>query len=541
MNTPTRFRISRTLLFAAVVLMLCLIPIATSVAQDKPKGELKFLETEVSFPEDTENSGKFSGMVTVHNNGPAVEELKFRAIWLDKKTNTSKSIPLYRQTTEVISTSKPSQVLPIRIDAFSVAQFRIEIPLSEVTPTLTGYIAVEAADTTPAALKTTLKPAPKKPKAFGFLALDFGKVIWISLGAGLFVFIISLTLLLFRYKGEDKKTVWGGDVGTIKWDFKENWLATVTGVGGILGTLLGLTILPETTQILKVGEKNSEFTALSVIFLILIAVAPLVGAMATTLFPKPGRKDVTRVWIYVLAVAIVGWAAMGELLTAGIFVDELRLGKAVGGAVANLLGGLILVLGLLALAYTIKKTVDTSLELTLAQAQARDVKALIGYVEAAAEEVDKGNIHGAASNLRKDVKDKIDEYILDGLKDDLKKSSLKAIKDDVILKLEKYADTSQKDWAQKLLQVMQDKLDKIHEALTATPEEWTTVTLGGAIKELYDAVQVFPTEPAGVWDEKSIVTPLGIGDFTEIAKRAKEAPQRAQARRAVQPRPAYLP
>jgi hypothetical protein len=121
-----------------------------------------------------------------------------------------------------------------------------------------------------------------------------------------------------------------------------------------------LAILAETTELLTKTAIINQYTVLPAMFGILILVAPLVGAMMTTIWPHPDGEDQTKVWVYFLAVSIVMWAVAGVFLTMHLFFEEVRIAKSIDASAVLLIQLLLLALGIAATVYTVKKSVRSS-------------------------------------------------------------------------------------------------------------------------------------------------------------------------------------
>jgi hypothetical protein len=163
---------------------------------------------------------------------------------------------------------------------------------------------------------TTFSPAAEWPVVI--IASSFG------VGA------LLLAILIRRVIKKTGGTAWLGDSApsSAKWGF-ESWALHLTGIGGILGTVLGAVALPEApTQI----DKESV-VALSLLFGGSVVVAPFLYE-AITRWPKVpiGNTEQGTGFIVVMLIscAIVLGGAVGELFTLGLVGWELTGGNARG-------------------------------------------------------------------------------------------------------------------------------------------------------------------------------------------------------------------
>jgi hypothetical protein len=353
-----------------------------SGARAESDATLVFLEDKLSLSPDEDE--KIVGHFTLQNKGPTVSISAFEMLLVDKKGTpvdtppTLSVTPVEADESAVCRPADPCQVL-----AYDSAQFRIEVLGVESEKSLTGYLEIDAVETDTGSgvvaevLPVELKLREESAKLFGFLdtqAVTSGTVVGIGLIAALLTFVVSFVWLLVSYTGKDMSEVVMGDLGIISWDLSKNWLANVTGLSAITLAVVGLTILPETTQFLTKTEKINEFAALHAVFGLGVTVAPLVGAMLTTIFPHTPEADASRVWIYVLAVSIVMWSVTGELLTALIFFDEIRAGGMMDSLAVSLFQIVLAIIWGAAFVYAVKKTVRSALQIIVGQDQENAVK-----------------------------------------------------------------------------------------------------------------------------------------------------------------------
>lgn len=500
------------LILAALVLgTVGLTPVA---ADSEPV--LEFLEeTPLVLKEGEED--EFAKTVTLHNKGSKLTELTFTAVLIDKDGQPyGKDIVLDADPKSkcegdegdvpCIKDGKPY------IDGFTVAQFTLSIPAEEakqLAEPLTGHIAIGTAEkVVTEAVALQLQPevedaADGDAKAFGFLKLNFATVMWIGLGAGALAFIVCFIWLSIEYEGSDWKDLWGGHLGKIEWKFDENWASTVTQLGGIATSIIGLTILPETYefQFLTKTESIDEFAILGVIFALGVTLAPLIGTALTTLFPKKGHPGAARVWIYVLAVSLIVWTVTGQLLNGLTFLDEVRLGAEAYKGTAYALQGLLLALAVIAFLYAAKKTVNTILEIVVTRKQASTVETLGKLVREASEQLQNQKpLQGVVEQLEDELLDQekqvIEGWVLASLKGEDGTTTLQTMASAVVDKLEVYCQDPKHgpQNAQILLQAVGIGVAALAEALKEKAEKPTAVL--AAVTALHEKVtaQIRDTE-----------------------------------------------
>jgi hypothetical protein len=160
-------------------------------------------------------------------------------------------------------------------------------------------------------------------------------IIAISLGLGVASLAVLIALVIKTTGG----SAWlEHRAPSAKWSF-ESWALHLTGIGGILGTVLGAVALPEApTQI----DKESV-VALSLLFGGSVVVAPFLYE-AIRRWPKVpvGSTEEGTGFIVVMLIscAIVLFGAFGELFTLGLVGWELTGGNA-GGIICEALLGLL--------------------------------------------------------------------------------------------------------------------------------------------------------------------------------------------------------
>ena len=135
----------------------------------------------------------------------------------------------------------------------------------------------------------------------------------------------------------------GRNVGDKSYDFSKSQASNITVFGAIVGTVLSSKIL---TSITPVIATQSEYTALSLLFGILVVVGPLIVAALKDESPGGG----VTAWAFLLATAVTLWSVIGQIATIGLVFYEAEHGKTLNlGAVIPVWCVLGLALGLVVL------------------------------------------------------------------------------------------------------------------------------------------------------------------------------------------------
>ncbi|MBN2388940.1 MAG: hypothetical protein JXB85_18135 [Anaerolineales bacterium] len=337
----------------AVIGCTLLFFLRVSPAMAAPRLEI-LGESIMAEPEDAVSTSMLT-VVTVRNNGEAIDALAFRAV-----SNEGGSIVVYVQggTTS--------------IGAFAIAQFILEFPdlVSEET---SGYLVVEAAGIEPAFASLTLKPLPDLPpdRILGVLVPDINWIlVWSFIVGFVLLFVASLSGIFVKFKREKKlgvRQTLACRMKGLKWKFEENWASTFVAVGGLLNVVASSKIIPEKPVIL--GEHG--FQALNTLFPILIVLAPFLLSALNAIAKEPKKngklileedgKTPLLVLPFVIGSAVVTWAVVGELLTLIVLFQELFNGDYISGAVTQVSQVMFLLIGLLGLFYAWEKIIQTSL------------------------------------------------------------------------------------------------------------------------------------------------------------------------------------
>jgi hypothetical protein len=134
-------------------------------------------------------------------------------------------------------------------------------------------------------------------------------------------------------------------MGQAKFSFERSWGANVTLGAALLMTLIGLTTFPERPQLMS----KPSYSMLQMLFAALLAMAPLAyNLIRRDVAVNNGGID-TRGYVvtFLFAGGLVLWAAMGQVTTLAVLVEEfVRAGAldVVTGRIMQLLAGLICVL-----------------------------------------------------------------------------------------------------------------------------------------------------------------------------------------------------
>jgi len=119
--------------------------------------------------------------------------------------------------------------------------------------------------------------------------------------------------------------------GGSKWDFTKSWGSNLTLVGAILGTTLSSKVFPSATVVLA---SPNDYISLSLLFLILVVVAPFVNNALLLRQDLSGENDLGRGWAVLAACALTLWGVIGQLGTVGLVFYEAKRAHAIApGAV----------------------------------------------------------------------------------------------------------------------------------------------------------------------------------------------------------------
>lgn len=132
---------------------------------------------------------------------------------------------------------------------------------------------------------------------------------------------LALVALAWLYTRE-RPSVLGHAVGPVDWDFSKSWASNLTVVGGILGTTISVKMFPAT----PVVTSQNGYISLSLLFALLVVVAPFVYAAL-----QIGTDDAKgtphfrgRGWSLLVACCVTVWGVIGQLGTLGLVFYELQ-------------------------------------------------------------------------------------------------------------------------------------------------------------------------------------------------------------------------
>jgi hypothetical protein len=168
--------------------------------------------------------------------------------------------------------------------------------------TFSGYLLVSAQEegVDPAATKLKLVDTDAFHKSLFNLVLLLACIVASGLGA---------IVYYKKYKGEREL---GSKLRTrlvLSSDWKESWASKITAAGGILGTILAASVLPEATFLLA----KEQYVALNLLFVLLIALAVLVHNVRQ------------RARTYLFAGVVTFGAVSGQIITAILLFEEIGI------------------------------------------------------------------------------------------------------------------------------------------------------------------------------------------------------------------------
>lgn len=480
-------RVCIRVLATAIVVLACTAGISSFVTADS-EPVLDVLDEEGVFEPDGEDSGELSMIITMQGRGEngLEDQYSFETHLLDEK-NTPQ--PPWEGTLNRYGA----------VSGSNLTQFKATVSITDISSTgvlsgtLTGYLIVKDGDgaVESEALPLTVKPKVQPMKAFGLVMVGFTDVLLFGLASALFWLIACFLVLCLKYDG-DWREILGGDIGAITWKFSENWVANFTGATGIAVVILGLKFTMEATK-LSIGVE--EYALLGAIFaLASTAFAGAIGAITTSFLPKTGRPNATRVWIYLLVVSIIIWGSVGALATAALFMDEARLGLHLDNTTVLVLQALILVLGVVAFVYSIRKTSDAVVEMLTPRIQQKALSALGDAIASALEQLNKGeDLKTVVNRFRNDDLLKRWAWALEALKGSSPQYSVGTARDLLLHKLDRCASEDTPLRARILLATALGNVTDVSEALEkllGTPEDVAlAASLQQAVTSLYQGVE----------------------------------------------------
>ncbi|MBV9838459.1 MAG: hypothetical protein JO156_10075 [Solirubrobacterales bacterium] len=116
-------------------------------------------------------------------------------------------------------------------------------------------------------------------------------------------------------------------LGPPNWNFAASFASTLTVFGSLLGTILSANVLPNGTLV-----PASTYTGLNLMFGVIVIVGPLIYTATQTTVQVHRGSPVAEpqyqgtVWGFLVATALTLWAVIGELITIGLVLNEIRRG-----------------------------------------------------------------------------------------------------------------------------------------------------------------------------------------------------------------------
>jgi hypothetical protein len=197
-------------------------------------------------------------------------------------------------------------------------------------------------------------PEPPPDSAYPLRSIFFG-----SLGAA----VIALLIAAWRLRKAPRVSLCGL-MGGATWSFQQSWGSNVTIGAGILSSLLTLIAFPAHPQIM---DKNS-YSLLQGLFLAVVALAPLVYGLI-----RPDVQDGSSapaaaqgyVYMFLFAGTLVLWAALGQVMTLGVLVEEFKRALSLDAYLGCALIGLAVILFLLLVVYGVRALYQTPRRLSM--------------------------------------------------------------------------------------------------------------------------------------------------------------------------------
>jgi hypothetical protein len=172
---------------------------------------------------------------------------------------------------------------------------------------------------------------------------------WIFIGTmSVTAVVVVVTALALRLRNKPLFHV----MGSVNWSFEKSWGANVTLGGALLMTLLGLTMFPDRPHLMT----KASYSLLQVLFGAIVSLAPLVyNLIRREVQVDSGGTPRVEVQGYVITFLIAGglvlWAAMGQVATLSVVIEEFVVGGALDKSAGRTLQGLAALLFLLLLVY----------------------------------------------------------------------------------------------------------------------------------------------------------------------------------------------
>lgn len=139
----------------------------------------------------------------------------------------------------------------------------------------------------------------------------------------------------------------GDDMGPVAFDAKESIGSVLTLGGAVVGAIAAAGILPEEPFALD----KSELAGLTALFALVLLIAPLIYRVAGRLIRvKDNYQEWSYVGVFVLVVALLAAATVGQIFAAGLLLADALL-QDVSGLAATLVWAALLVAALVVVVY----------------------------------------------------------------------------------------------------------------------------------------------------------------------------------------------
>ena len=284
---------------------------ATDKKCDRSNGELKTLSQRVKDPH-VQTAG---ATVFLSNSGPeTLTGLRFSPKLQFKKVGLSALLRpgfyrFYDPDTEPIDAWVCSSQTSIAPDDAKPLDLWVEVDPSPEWDqleswTFTGFLSVSAEQqgVKPATIKFNLTDTSPWYKSLFNWILFLTLVVTLALGLGVY----------FRKYWKERELRLRNRLATkitVNLDLKDSWASKIAAVGGILGTVLAASILPEATFLLA----KEQYIALSVLFGLLVVFATVM------------HNVLQRVGSYLFASVVTIGAAWGQIVTAILLFEEVGI------------------------------------------------------------------------------------------------------------------------------------------------------------------------------------------------------------------------
>ena len=244
----------------------------------------------------------------------------------------------------------------------NVVVCRIREQINQLLPVVpvTGFLRVY---TTAAESEATLKPSHPVAKKTSYVDQEIripqkrlmGTIFLGPLIMTMIVLVITAVNLYRKGVGLFHR------MGSATWTFEKSWGANVTLGSALLVTLIGLTIFPDPPRLMT----KLSYSLLQILFGALVSLAPLVyNLIRREVQVKTNTGFTTEIQGYVALFLIAGglvlWAAMGQVATLAVLIEEFMRGASVDQATGRTLQFLALLLCILLLVYGFRSLYGTA-------------------------------------------------------------------------------------------------------------------------------------------------------------------------------------